>query len=218
MKRALLILAVLLVSAMPAHASSVTINNSNCTPAGGCFGLAWTLTVNTGSYTFGGTNYQYQAFFSVQDDTLVAGTPNTTISAVTFKASNSVSKAVLYSSPASTLLNQWSTFTKNLSSNGCTGGGAGFVCSQSSTSPAKFVASSTPQVWAWYFNGGSLFAGLNGAHIGAKLTTLNKNGQLLSQTFVAQVPEPGTFAVFLTGLVVAGFMMVRSKARETADF
>lgn len=198
-----LALAVLTASvALPISANAIVIDSTNCNSSGGCFGLSWQLNVNTGSYTYGGTNYGYQATLSVTDDPLVSGTPSVVISAVDFKVSSTVSGAALYTVPTSTVLGTWSTSLNGLNSSGCAGAGSGFVCSQSATDPANFTASSTGQVWGWYFNtSSSLFTLLDGAHIGAKLTDLSRPGKLLSATYVS-VPEPASLSLLSLGLGV----------------
>jgi len=202
---------VLAALVLPAGAESVTIDSTNCTSGDGCYGLAWTLSITGGS--FDGGAYAYQALLSVVDDPLVSGTPSIVISAVNFKVSSTVGDAELFSVPTSTLLGQWSTSLSNLSSGGCSGGGSGFVCSQASvapTDPANFVASNVAQTWGWYFNADTpIFTGLDGAHIGAKLTDLSRPGQLLSAEYHVAVPEPGTLSMFVLGL--AGFFGVRRR-------
>jgi PEP-CTERM motif len=192
-----------MMASAPARADSITIDSTNCTSTGGCYGLDWTLEVNTGSFSYMGDTYNAQAFLTVTDDPLVSGTPSTVISAVDFKASSGVSSAALYSVPTSTLLGTWTTETGGLSSGGCNGTGSGKVCSDSATDPANFIASATPETWAWYFNATSpIFTDLIGASIGAKLVDLSTPGKLLSADYT--VPEPSTLALFAIGLLVVG--------------
>ena len=210
MKKILLAAVVVLVSALPARATSFTIDSTNCNSSAGCYGLDWTLIVTSGS--FGGT-YGYRALLQVSDDPLVTGTPSVVISAVDFKASNSVSGAELYTVPSSTVLSKWDTRLNGLNSAGCTGSGAGFVCSQASilpSDPANFVASSTLQTWGWYFNTSDpLFTDLIGGHIGAKLTDISNPGKLLSASYeITSVPEPGTLALLCAGFAVAVFRKI----------
>jgi hypothetical protein len=201
---------VAVLSAAPARAESVTIDSSNCNSSGGnCYGLAWTLSVNSGSFSYGADTYGYIATLSVTDDPLLSGTGSYTISAVDFKVTSSVSSAVLdITSPApvtslsNTNLSSWSTTTNGLSSGGCTGGGSGFVCSSTSDA-TSFAALTYPNVsalWVWYFNSSdALFTNLSGAHIGAKMTDLTDPGRLLSASYT--VPEPGTRSLLGAGLV-----------------
>jgi hypothetical protein len=214
MKNVLGALLLLVVSALPARAESVTIDSTNCSEADACFGLSWTLTINTGIFLHFGI-WEYQAILNVKDDPLVSGTPSITISAVDFKVSSSLLDAVLYKVPASTTLNAWTTSINNLSSGGCVNPANGFACSQSSTDPANFVASNANQTWGWYFNtNAELFDGLDGAHIGAKLVDLQTSGRLLSEEF--SVPEPGSLALLALGSVVVGAASRRRERRKNA--
>ena len=212
----LLATALLLASvAFPMSANAIVIDSTNCTSSGGCYGLSWELNVNSGSYVFNGTTYGYQAVLSVMDDPLVSGTPSATISAVNFKVSNSVSGAALYTVPSSTVLSTWATSLNGLNSSGCTGSGSGFVCSQSATDPANFTASLASQTWGWYFNtSSSIFSLLDGAHIGAKLTDLSRPGKLLSATYVASVPEPGSLS--LLSLALGALILTRRRSKLRA--
>jgi hypothetical protein len=209
MKRALLVLLLCAGFALPARASSVTIDSTNCNSSSGCYGLTWTLSVESGTFDTLLDTYEYKAVLEVTDDSLVAGTPSVVISAVDFKVSDSVSNAELISIPTSSS-GGWTTYTNVLNSGGCTGANAGFVCSQSPSDPANFTASTTPQTWVWYFNTSDpLFADLYGAHIGAKMTSLSTSGRLLSAT---AVPEPGTLALLGAGLTMAAVRRRRARA------
>jgi PEP-CTERM putative exosortase interaction domain len=201
MKRALLALLLFAGTAVPARAASITIDSTSCNSAAGCYGLDWTLTVNNGPFVSLLGIYSYEALLQVTDDSLVDGTPSVVISAADFKVSNSVTNAELFSFPSSS--SGWATFTNVLNSAGCTGPNAGFVCSQTSSDPANFTASTTAQTWIWYFNTSDpIFTDLDGAHIGAKLTDLSTPGRLLSAT---AVPEPGTLMLLGTGLATVAF-------------
>jgi hypothetical protein len=203
MKRALFAAAILVLSALPASAASITIDSQNC--SGDCFGLTWTLTVNE----LGGS-WDYEAILTVADDLMVPGTPNRVVSAVDFKVAAHITSGELYSAP--TALGNWSTYVGVLNSGGCMSGSAGFLCSQSSASPALFSGSTLE--WKWNFNVDQpLFADLNGAHIGAKLTTLDKPGKLLSEVYTpVAVPEPGSLS--LLGLGLAACLAGRRRARQ----
>jgi hypothetical protein len=212
MKRTLLALLFCAGLAVPARASSVTIDSTNCNSSAGCYGLSWTLSLTTG--TFVGLDpldiYGYKAVLEVTDDPLVAGTSSVVISAVDFKVSDSVSGGELVSSPISS--SGWVTYTNVLNSGGCTGPNAGFICSQTSSDPANFTGSTTAQTWVWYFNtSDAIFTDLYGAHIGAKVTDLSTKGRLLSAT---AVPEPGTLVLIGAGLSLAAIRRRRARAYE----
>jgi hypothetical protein len=201
----LLAIALCGAAATSARAETITIDSSNCTSAGGCYGLEWILTVNAldAAVTIGGQTYEYEAILQVIDDPNVAGDPTVTISAVDFKVSSSIDAAYLYEYPTS-ISSGWSTTINNLNSKGCTtGANAGFVCSQSKTDPADFTAPlslADAITWGWYFSTSDpIFSGLLGAHIGAKLTDLSNSGKLLSASYTT-VPEPGTLALLVTGM------------------
>jgi hypothetical protein len=193
-----LLASVLLGGASLAHADSISFDSTNCNSSAGCYGLDWTLTVNSGSFM--GGLFDYEAILNVTDDALVAGTPTALISAVDFKASSSVMPdATLTSFPGSS--SSWTTSADGLSSGGCGTPGSGFVCSQTVSDPANFVASSSPQTWTWLFNTSDP---VSASHIGAKLTDLSNPGKLLSVS--ATVPEPGTLPLLFMGL--AGVLVV----------
>jgi hypothetical protein len=204
---------VLTAAAATAQASTITIDSTNCSEPTKCFGLAWTLTINPGS--FGGGLFNHEALLSVADDPLIAGLPSVVISAVNFKAANSVTNGMLVSVPASTTVSKWHTSPGGLNSGGCSGSGAGFICSEASvgvSDPANFVASAAGELWQWYFNtSGPLFEDLEGAHVGAKLTPLDRPGRLLSQEYsgpevpppAPPVPEPATIVLLGAGLTAA---------------
>lgn len=213
-------IALFVATASPARAATITIDSSNCTSSGGCYGMEWTLTVNMldAPKTIDGVTYNYEAILQVLDDPNVAGDPTMVISAVDFKVSDSVDAAYLYEYP-SAISGGWSTSVNVLNSKGCTTGStAGFVCSQTKTDPANFTAPldlSQAITWGWYFSTADpLFAGLTGAHIGAKMTDLSNSGRLLSASYTT-VPEPGTLTLLIAGFGAAAASRIRRRRNPT---
>ncbi|HEU4878219.1 MAG TPA: PEP-CTERM sorting domain-containing protein [Gemmatimonadaceae bacterium] len=212
MKKALLAVFLLVTSAIPAAAGSITINSTNCNSSGGnCYGLFWTLDILSGAFTGTQGTYNYQATLTVADDPFSAtNSSGQTISAVAFKATNSLNGAELISAPTGTGL--WTTSFHNLSSVGCLGGNDNSVCS--STTGVEAITGGTLQ-WKWYFSSNDPGVGETGdeMHIGAKMTTLDPlvRGKLMSaSSTVTSVPEPSSLS--LLGIGVAG-LFVRARKR-----
>ena len=212
MKKALLAVFLLVASAIPAAAGSITINSTNCNSSGGnCYGLSWTLGILSGAFTGTQGTYNYQATLTVADDPFsTTNSSGQIISAVAFKATSSLNGAELISAPTGT--GPWSTSLKNLASLGCVGGSDNFICS--STTGVEAITGGTLQ-WKWYFSSNDPGVGEAGdeMHIGAKMTTLAPivKGKLLSaHATVTSVPEPSSLS--LLGVGVAG-LLVRARKR-----
>ena len=211
MKKALLAVFLLVASAIPAAAGSITINSTNCNSSGGnCYGLSWTLGILSGAFTGTQGTYNYQATLTVADDPFsTTNSSGQIISAVAFKATNSLNDAELISAPTA---GPWSTSLKNLASLGCVGGNDDSVCS--STTGAEAITGGTLQ-WKWYFSSNDPGVGETGdeLHIGAKMTTLVPlvRGKLMAASgTVTSVPEPSSLS--LLGVGVAG-LLVRARKR-----
>jgi hypothetical protein len=192
-------------SVLPAQATLITIDSTNCD--NNCYGLSWTLAVDDL-----GSN-QHVATLSVRDDTTDNTAPNSNlvISAVDFKVtsgSTGLSAFSLTGAPGGASI--WNTQARALGSGGCNGATSGFLCSQSSTAAS---VQNAPLIWAWQFTTSDpLFEGLVGAHIGAKLTSLTTPGRLLSETY--SVPEPATAGLLMIATVFVMFTMAsRRRAR-----
>jgi len=209
MKKVLMAVFLVAATALPASAGSITIDSTNCNNSGGsCYGLSWTLDV----ISLGGN--LYQAKLTVDDDPFAMPDSGQVISAVSFKASNSVSSATLISAPNDTPpIDLWSTSLTGLNSSGsgaCTGPGNGMVCSQTFTNPVTFV--NDPLVWTWTFaTSDTTVAGIGDElKIGAKLTSNpSQSGNQLSLS--ARVPEPTSLSLLTVGLL--GLAGLRRRAR-----
>lgn len=226
MKRTLILSLIALVAllALPSASKADTIITLSGTGAscGGsdCFGNVITLTI----HPTGGTSYVVTMTINTSGNT----NAGSAIAGVNFKFGSGITSASLISAPPGT----WTTLVANgLNSNGCTTtNGSSFGCSidsgfinASSLSAAPIVALSSGGTFTWQWNvtaGGTVTG--NSVHIGALFGGMKSTGPkthpnisfqstgIISASTAApppppQVPEPGTLALFGTGLLaVAG--------------
>lgn len=200
----ILTLAALAVFAAPAAADTVTL--SGCSS---CFGSVYTLTVNP---TTLGSTTDFTVTLTI-DTTGTSAGPATAISAVSFKISSSVTSLTLTSAPGGT--GAWVTSANNINNAGCAGSGAGFVCSEDNPSVTSAQLGGV-FTWTWDITipSGTLFVNLAGNHIGAKYnnSTGTLNGFITSDTGATPIPEPGTLALFGTGLIALAGVIRRKLA------
>ena len=148
-----------------------------------------TLTVDTTGYTGGG------AF----------------LEEVAIKVSSSLISASLFSAPGGA--GAWSLSDGGINAGGCSGAGSGFECAASTTLPG---GAAVPGVYSWIFDlkmdSGALFTGALESSVKGRFVDGNgdKIGALVSEN-VTLVPEPETYAMFLAGLGLMGFMARRRK-------
>jgi hypothetical protein len=116
-----------------------------------------------------------------------------------FSPSGTVSNLTLFANPGGT----WTSTTGSLNNNGCGTNSGAFVCAASSIGVA--IAQNSIVSWTWHYTlTGSIFTA-DQVHIGANYGP--HNGLIVSQTGATAVPEPGTLALFGSGLLgIAGII------------
>jgi hypothetical protein len=175
--------------------------------SGNCFGSIYSLTTALVSST--ATTETYNVSYSV--DTSGYSGQGTGLDAVAFKTSSSVISASLGAQPGtfgSALLN-------GLNANGCSGGGAGFVCTQSSNLAGLTVPNGTYSFgFSQTITAGTLLAE---SEWSVKALYVDSTGKQAGITSVSgAVPVPGTLLLFGVGfgLFVTWNQRTRSAERR----
>ena len=117
-------------------------------------------------------------------------------------------------------VSHWSLHSGGISASGCNGSGGGFECAASTTVPGGVgVGSHGGGIYTWVFDltmaNGKLFTGHEDDSTvkGLFVDSIgHKVGAILSEDdrhLVTTVPEPETYAMFLAGLGLMGFMARR---------
>jgi hypothetical protein len=200
------IAAAVLGSAGSANATTI-FTASTLDGCGNCFGLTYTLTVGDAGDADDTT---FDASLNITGTLTGAPAAVTTLTSVSFKVADEVIPPLVLTS-APTSLSDWTTSENNITNADCAGGGAGFVCSETTT-PVSLTGGALDLTWEWTFN---LESGTTPEplHIGAKLNnaTGTLSGKIVSEhTF--NVPDGG-MTLSLLGIALAGMGVARRRMR-----
>lgn len=184
--------------------------NVNC-PGNDCFGTLYLLQFNAVPDSTTATTQTFDIILTL--DTSSTSVVGPLLPAVAVKVA-STGTGVLESAPA--IVGGWTEVDGGLNANGCSGSGSGFVCTQANTfANAPTVPNGT---YVWVFDvtipTGTLFTGATQASVKALYGAIGNNGfqnnGITSEDITLQpVPEPGTLALFGTGLLSLAAMVRR---------
>ena len=174
---------------------------------GTCQGGVYNLTFNTVSMG----EVDIFNLFLIIDTTLYTG-GGSYIHAVAPKVSNLLTAFTLLSAPGGT--SGWETFDGGLHADGCSGAGAGFLCTQSTGLGAPLTNPINQWGWRITLPHDSLFTGAGQASIKVLFVDGegNKVGDLVSEsTTLSQIPEPIPLLLLGSGLVGLGLFSRRRR-------
>ena len=174
---------------------------------GTCQGGVYNLTFNTVSMG----EVDIFNLFLIIDTTLYTG-GGSYIHAVAPKVSNLLTAFTLLSAPGGT--SGWVSYDGGLHADGCSGAGAGFLCTQSTGLGAPLTSPINRWGWRITLPHGSLFTGAGQASIKVMFVdgAGDKVGDLVSEsTTLSQIPEPIPLLLLGSGLVGLGLFSRRRR-------
>ncbi len=173
-------------------------------------GTTWTLTTNGVDLNPSAAIDQFLFTLTVDTSTPDAAVSGSYLDSVSIKVASSVTG----NSVTGPAVGPWILQTGGLNNGGCSGSGGGFLCADVTTfTDGALVDGST---YSWVFDismaHGALFTGIDEASVKGRFTNGNDHhvGAVTSMPItITQVPEPETYAMFLAGLGLMGFMARR---------
>ena len=195
------VVAIVLACSSSAKADSI---GPNC---GTCQGSIYTLTYDPTPVLTTATTQVFQVTLTI--DTTGYNGGGTFIDSVAVKVAPDVfaTNSALVSAPGG--VGQWNLIVGGINASGCAlNPNNGFECAKDTVSGTGGAAPVPAGVYTWIFNieinMGTLFTGLDEASVKARYVDDNGNkvGDLVSENITLQpIPEPGTMALFGTGLI-----------------